>query len=139
MTTFIAGGTGFIGRRLVPLLAQRGEEIVCMDINPQTADFGHLGNRVRVMRGAVSQFDDVMTAMPAAKPQRAINLAYWLGSEHQPRVALKLNVLRMDNVFQAAPLAGCKRVGYASSLAVSGGPNVLGRRLVSADEFCHSH
>jgi len=37
MTTFIAGGTGFIGRRLVPLLAQRGEEIVCMDINPQTA------------------------------------------------------------------------------------------------------
>ena len=42
MTTFIAGGTGFIGRRLVPLLAQRGEEIVCMDINPQTADFGHL-------------------------------------------------------------------------------------------------
>ena len=33
MTTFIAGGTGFIGRRLVPLLAQRGEEIVCMDIN----------------------------------------------------------------------------------------------------------
>ena len=40
MTTFIAGGTGFIGRRLVPLLAQRGEEIVCMDINPQTADFG---------------------------------------------------------------------------------------------------
>ena len=30
MTTFIAGGTGFIGRRLVPLLAQRGEEIVCI-------------------------------------------------------------------------------------------------------------
>lgn len=39
MTTCIAGGTGFIGRRLVPLLAQRGEEIVCMDIDPQTADF----------------------------------------------------------------------------------------------------
>jgi nucleoside-diphosphate-sugar epimerase len=37
MTTFIAGGTGFIGRRLVPLLAQRDEEIVCMDINPQFA------------------------------------------------------------------------------------------------------
>ena len=31
MTTFIAGGTGIIGRRLVPLLAQRGKEIVCMD------------------------------------------------------------------------------------------------------------
>ena len=42
MTTFIAGGTGFIGRRVVPLLAERGEEIVCMDIAPQTADFSAL-------------------------------------------------------------------------------------------------
>ena len=47
MTTFIAGGTGFIGRRLVPLLAQRGEETACMDINPQTADFAHLGKQVK--------------------------------------------------------------------------------------------
>ena len=58
MTTFIAGGTGFIGRRLVPLLAQRGEEIVCMDLNPQTADFSGLGKQVCVVRGDVSQFDD---------------------------------------------------------------------------------
>jgi len=37
MSTLILGGTGFIGRRLVPLLAQRGEEVVCMDLNPGTA------------------------------------------------------------------------------------------------------
>src|SRR6266481_3752430 len=43
MTTLVLGGTGFIGRRLVPLLAQRGEEVVCMDINPGTASYGHLG------------------------------------------------------------------------------------------------
>src|SRR4029077_7157099 len=106
MTTFIAGGTGFIGRRLVPLLAQRDEEIVCMDINPQTADFGHLGRQVKVLRGDVSQFDDVMAAMTAPRRQRAINLAYWLGSEPPPRVAFKLNILGMDNVFEAARLVG---------------------------------
>ena len=50
MTTFIAGGTGFIGRRLVPLLAQRGEEIVGTDIDPQTADFGNPGKQVKVTR-----------------------------------------------------------------------------------------
>src|SRR5258707_3460613 len=139
MTTFIAGGTGFIGRRLVPLLAQRGEEVVCMDINPQTADFGNLGNQVKVVRGDVSQFDDVMAAMTAAKPQRAINLAYWLGSEHRPRVAFKLNVLGMDNVFEAARLAGCNRVAYASSLAVSGEQKFYGDRLVTEDDFRHGH
>ncbi|MGC2414207.1 MAG: NAD-dependent epimerase/dehydratase family protein [Stellaceae bacterium] len=34
MTTLIIGGTGFIGRRLIPLLAKQGEASVVMDINP---------------------------------------------------------------------------------------------------------
>ncbi|HUJ99109.1 MAG TPA: NAD(P)-dependent oxidoreductase [Stellaceae bacterium] len=139
MTTFIAGGTGFIGRRLVPLLTQRGEEVVCMDINPQAADFRHLGNRVTVVRGDVGQFDDVMAVMTAAKPQRAINLAYWLGSTHPPRVAFKLNILGMDNVFEAARLVGCNRVAYASSLAVSGEQKFYGDRMVTEDDFRHGH
>src|SRR5204862_8045221 len=90
MSILILGGTGFIGRRLVPLLAKRGEEIVCMDINPQTANFSDYGKQVRVIRGDVSQFDDIMTAMANAKPSRGINLAYWLSSEHPPRGAFKL-------------------------------------------------
>src|SRR5207253_8320323 len=81
MSVLILGGTGFIGRRLVPLLAKRGEEIVCMDINPGTANYSDLGKQVRVIRGDVSQFDDVMAAMANAKPERVINLAYWLRSE----------------------------------------------------------
>src|SRR5207244_12606840 len=106
MSILILGGTGFIGRRLVPLLAKRGEEIVCMDINPQTANFSDLGKQVRVIRGDVSQFDDVMNAMASAKPSRVINLAYWLGREHPPRAAFKLNILGTDNCFEPARVAG---------------------------------
>ena len=62
MTVLIIGGTGFIGRRLIPLLAQRGEESVVMDINPQTANFSEL-TKVKVLRGDISQFDDVMAVM----------------------------------------------------------------------------
>ena len=120
MTTFVAGGTGFIGRRLIPLLVQRGEEIVVMDINPQTADYSAYGKQVRVVRGDVSQFDDVMARITEAKPNRVVNLAYYIGSDLPPRVAFKLNVLGMDNVFEASRLAGCNRVIYASSVAVSG-------------------
>ena len=90
MSIFIIGGTGFIGRRLIPLLAQRGEEIVCMDINPQTANYGDFGKQVRVVRGDVTQFDDVVAQMAAAKPSRVINLAYLLGSEHPPRFEYRL-------------------------------------------------
>jgi nucleoside-diphosphate-sugar epimerase len=139
MTTFIAGGTGFIGRRLVPLLAQRGEEIVCMDIAPQTANFSALGTQVRVVRGDVSQFDDIMARMVEAKPDRVVNLAYYIGSDLPPRVAFKLNVLGMDNCFEAARLAGCNRVVYASSLAVSGEQKHYGERIVTEEDFRHGH
>ncbi len=35
MSTLIIGGTGFIGRRLIPLLAARGEEIVVHGHQPR--------------------------------------------------------------------------------------------------------
>jgi nucleoside-diphosphate-sugar epimerase len=139
MSTMIIGGTGFIGRRLVPLLAQRGEEIVCLDINLGTASYDDLRPQVRVVRGDVSQFDDVMAAISAVKPERVVNLAYYLGSEHPPHVAFKLNVLGMDNCFEAARLAGVKRVAYASSLAVNGEQHFYGDRMVSEDDFRHGH
>ena len=139
MSILIIGGTGFIGRRLVPLLAARGEEVVCMDMNPQTADYAALGKQVRVVRGDVSQFDDLMGVMTAAKPSRVINLAYYIGSDLPPRVAFKLNVLGMDNCFEAARLAGVNRVAYASSLAVSGEQKFYGDRIVNEDDFRHGH
>ena len=137
MTTFVAGGTGFIGRRLIPLLAQRGEEVVVMDINPQTADYSAYGKQVRVVRGDVSQFDDFQARIIEAKPDRVINLAYYIGSDLPPRVAFKLNVLGMDNCFEAARLAGVNRVVYASSVAVSGEQKNYGERMVDETDFRH--
>ncbi|HEV2301703.1 MAG TPA: NAD(P)-dependent oxidoreductase [Stellaceae bacterium] len=139
MTILVLGGTGFIGRRLIPLLVARGEEIVTMDINPQTASYEGLGKAVRVMRGDVTHFDEVMGAMAAARPSRVVNLAYYLGSEHPPHAALKLNIIGMDNCFEAARLAGVNRVVYASSLAVSGEQKHYGERLVTEDDFRHGH
>src|ERR1700740_820644 len=134
MTTLVLGGTGFIGRRLVPLLAARGEEVVCMDINPGTASYDHLGKQVRVVRGDVTQFDDVMAATVAAKPSRVVNLAYFLGSEHAPHVAVKIKIVGMNNCFEAAGLCGVTRVVFASSLAVSGEQHFYGDRVVAEDD-----
>jgi len=139
MSIFIIGGTGFIGRRLIPLLAQRGEEIVCMDLNPQTADYSQFGKQVRVVRGDITQFDDVVAQMAAAKPSRVVNLAYMIGSDYPPRFAFKLNVLGMDNCFEAARILGISRVVFASSVAVSGEQKFYGDRLVTEDDFRHGH
>ena len=50
MTTLVLGGTGFIGKRAIPRLVQRGEKVTVMDINPGAADFNSFGDMVEVIR-----------------------------------------------------------------------------------------
>src|SRR2546425_12029975 len=137
MPIVVIGGTGFIGPRVIRRLVARGEEVVCMDINPAGASFADLDKQVRVVRGDVTQFEDVMRTMVETKPARVINLSYNLGSELAPHLAMKLNVLGMDNCFEAARLCGVQRVVYASSVAVSGLQKHYGERLVNEDEPRH--
>jgi nucleoside-diphosphate-sugar epimerase len=135
MPILVLGGTGFIGSRVIRRLAGRGEEVVCMDINPGTASFDDLGKQVKVVRGDVTQFEDVMRVTVQSKPNRVINLSYFLGSEHDPHIAMKLNVLGMDNCFEAARLCDVGRVVYASSLAVSGQQKHFGERMANEDDM----
>ena len=134
MSVFIIGGTGFIGHRLVRLLVTRGQTVTCMDINPGAHSFADLGKKVTSVRGDVTQFDDVMAAMSAAKPERVVNLSYFIGSDHAPHVAMKLNILGMDNCFEAARLLGVKHTMYASSLAVNGKQANYGNRPVMEED-----
>jgi nucleoside-diphosphate-sugar epimerase len=64
-----------------------------------------------------------------------INLAYGLGAgEGNPHQVMRLDVLGMDNCFEAARLGVVKRVVYASSIAVSGQQKEFGDRLVTEDD-----
>ena len=134
MSVFVIGGTGFIGHRLVRLLVGRGQSVTSMDINPGAHSFSDLGAKVKSVRGDVTQFDDVMAAMSAAGPERVVNLSYFIGSDHAPHVAMKLNILGMDNCFEAARLLGVKHTMYASSLAVNGKQNHYGNRIVTEED-----
>jgi nucleoside-diphosphate-sugar epimerase len=134
MSVFVIGGTGFIGHRLVRVLVARGQAVTCMDINPSAHSFADLGNKVTSVRGDVTQFDVLMAAMSAARPERVVNLSYFIGSDHAPHVAMKLNILGMDNCFEVARLLGVKHTMYASSLAVNGKQANYGNRPVTEDD-----
>ena len=135
MTIFVIGGAGFIGTRVIPLLAGRGENVVCMDINPHTANFSALGDKVRVVRGDVTQFDDVLNQMQASGADKVMNLSYNLGADLPPHLATKLNIVGMDNCFEAARILGIKHTVYASSLAVNGQQKHFGERPVTEDDL----
>src|SRR5216684_407303 len=121
MSVLVIGATGFIGPRLIRRLVARGESVVGMDLNPGAATFGNVPIGAPVIRGDVTQFEDVMRTVLDVKPDRLINLAYGLGAgEGNPH-----QVLRLDSV---------KRVVYASSIAVSGQQSHFGDRLANEDD-----
>jgi nucleoside-diphosphate-sugar epimerase len=135
MSILVIGATGFIGPRLIRRLAARGQSVVGMDLNPAAAPYGDVPVGAPVMRGDVTQFEDVMRTILDVKPERVINLAYGLGmGEGNPHLAMRLDILGMDNVFEACRLTGVKRVVYASSIAVSGQQSHFGDRMATEDD-----
>ena len=79
--------------------------------------------------------DDVVEALTLSKPDRVLNLAYALGAgESDPHPQVRLNILGMDNCFEAARILGIRRVVYASSLAVYGPQRLHGEHAVTEEE-----
>jgi nucleoside-diphosphate-sugar epimerase len=135
MSILVIGATGFIGPRLIRRLVARGESVVGMDLTPGAAAFGDVPIGAPVIRGDVTQFEDVMRTVLDVKPDRLINLAYGLGAgEGNPHQVMRLDILGMDNCFEAARLGGVKRVVYASSIAVSGQQSHFGDRPANEDD-----
>jgi nucleoside-diphosphate-sugar epimerase len=104
-----------------------------IDVAGARAAFGRFGDKVRVVRGDVTAFDDVIGAMIEAKAERVANLSYFIG-ELEPHVAFKLDIQGMDNCFEAARRTGVRHTVFASSVAVSGEQSKFGERLVNEDD-----
>jgi len=138
MSILVIGGAGFIGRRLIPLLVAENQAVTCMDIDmaSATAAFGKFGDKVKLVRGDVTAFDDVIGAMIESKAERVANLSYFIG-ELEPHVAFKLDIQGMDNCFEAARRTGVRHTVFASSVAVSGQQAKFGERPVNEDDSRH--
>jgi nucleoside-diphosphate-sugar epimerase len=140
MKILVIGGTGFIGRRVALRLAEQGHSVVCADISPGQVSFAPMEERIQVLVGDVTRFDDLVKLLVERKIDRVINLAYLLGeSDQNPHLAVRLNVLGMNNCFEAARLCGIKRVVYASSIAFHGHSQAAyGERPVTEDDPPHA-
>lgn len=124
MPTAIIGGTGFTGRKVTEQLVDRGESVVCIDIDP-VYDLEDEYDDVTVVKGDITDEEQLDEIFAAHEPDRALNLAYLLGAETEadPSAALQVNCVGMDNVFSVAAAHELERVLFASSMAVYGRPD----------------
>lgn len=135
MKILIAGGSGFIGRRLTRLLATRPSfpslhqtavtaaehsigqrEIICLTRNPSYAKklFGDLG--VRIVEGDVTKHDDLVRVM-----SMGIEVAYYLvhsmeGTSKDWKKFSERDRIAARNFADAATLCNVKRIIYLGGL-----------------------
>ncbi len=126
MKILVIGGAGFIGRRVVRILAHKGHEVVSGDLQPLPDEDRHA--LVSSTRLDIADFEQVNSCIGSHRPDAVVNLSYM--RDTTPRAAFRVNVLGMDNCFEAARLCGVAHVVYSSSIAVHGRQAPYGDRAI---------
>jgi dihydroflavonol-4-reductase len=116
MTTLVTGGTGFLGRHLVALLRERGDEVVAL-VRPQTDASALEALGARVVRGDL--FEEASLRAAAAGCERVFHVAGRIGYERRERAGiLRANVDGVRAVLAA--LEPGARLIHVSSVAAVG-------------------
>ena len=123
MATLITGGAGFIGREVVRLLLEKGENrplVISRDPSPNR--LGDLADEVDVMRGDLGNFSHVLEAVKKARPKVIYHLGATLSvpSEADPAGAMQTNAMGTFHVLEAARLFDVPQVVFASSVGTYG-------------------
>jgi dihydroflavonol-4-reductase len=120
MRVFVTGGAGFIGRRVVARLADRGDSVVCPVRDPARAA-GLAAAGAELVQSDLS--DGTALAAQTRGCDAAIHLAgsYRIGIRADERPAMReANVGATERVLEAAEAAGVGRLVYVSTVNVFG-------------------
>ncbi|UQN08732.1 NAD-dependent epimerase/dehydratase family protein [Deinococcus sp. QL22] len=113
MRVFVTGASGFIGRRLVPKLLQRGHTVTALVRRPERA-FHLQALGVKLVPGDVTRPEGLQDALRGTEWLLHLANHYSL-HEHDERVYERVNVEGNRHVMQAALGAGVRKVVHVSS------------------------
>ena len=136
MSIMVTGGAGFIGRQIIRKLLERGEEVVCFDLNHPQINIHPFRGLMKFYKGDVSQLSQILEAINLYKVHKVIHMAALLppDTEEKPHYSMLVNIQGTNNVFEASRWTNVQRVVYASSIAVYGTQETYGDRAVTEDD-----
>ena len=143
MNILVLGGSGLFGRKTCLYLLRDKDisSVISMDITPPPAWFLETINEYKgkfhFVMGNVAVIEDIIHVIKQYAIDRVINWAFIMVGQDavvDPLLITSVNVLGMNNAFEAAKIMGAKRVVYASSETVYGPQAMYGIREVTEDD-----
>jgi nucleoside-diphosphate-sugar epimerase len=125
----ITGGTGLIRWCAADALVEQGHKVVVYDLKPNLDNIAHLGNRVTVVAGDVTDLPRLLNTMRVNDIDHVLHLAAFITDQAKldPAGAFKVNAVGSANIFDAALALGVRRVVWTSSVVALGvGPGYDG-------------
>lgn len=121
MRVVVTGGTGFLGAHLARTLAERGDEVTCLDVAPDTPLLNGVDG-VEIVRCDVGWWPELMRHVQEARPEVIFHSAGILSAfaEARPEAAYRVNADGTLNVLEAAKILGHIRVVFTSTVATYG-------------------
>lgn len=124
MGVLVTGGTGFIGREIVRMLVERGEERVFVFHRSKGAArwLDDIADQVTFIQGDLGEFSHVLHAVRQARPRIIYHAGAMLSipSEADPASAIQTNAMGTFYVLEAARLFDVSQVFFASTGATYG-------------------
>lgn len=117
---FVSGGTGFLGRHLVPMLCRAGYQVRVLARDPSAHEWLSRLPRVEIVPGNVRDSDSVVRGMAGC--DYVIHAAGLFRFWGDARDFEATNVGGTENMLRAASEAGVKRFVHMSTAAVIGQP-----------------
>ncbi len=120
MRAFVTGGTGFIGKRLVGKLRERGDEVAVLVRTPaKAADLRALG--CEIVEGDLSDTEAIRRGVQNRDAVFHVGATYKVGIPKSERAGMRdANVAGTERVLDAALEAGVARTVYVSTGNVYG-------------------
>jgi threonine 3-dehydrogenase len=122
LAKLVTGGTGYIGSETVRQLVNRGEEVIVFDIVINNHRIEDVENKVKIVRGDLSNFSEVLNLMRDNK----IDAIYHMGSmlthmsELNPWASFGANVMGTYHILEAARLFDVPKMMFTSSVGTFG-------------------
>jgi UDP-glucose 4-epimerase len=132
MAILVTGGKGFIGARVCKNLVERGEEVVCIEPKATPGRLGDIAAKIKLVEGDILDYNAIADTIAKNKVDRVIHMVFFSAEERgvseRPEKAGDLykqyTIMNTGtfHVFEAARLAGIKRVIFPSSIRYHGIP-----------------